>query len=161
MSMFLSMADPNFWGRMPEEVGAIDRAGGNEGLKMSYFTLGKIADNPMFVTPLRMEPGYILPRHAYDCHRMELIVQGSMDVGERVLGPGDVMITEPGVLYGPHIAGPEGCTAFDICSEFEGGHRLLLQDEAGELVTFNMLQPELAATITEKTNKLREDVRRS
>lgn len=36
-------------------------------------------------------------------------MQGTLDVGERVLKPGDVMITEPGVPYGPHTAGPQGC----------------------------------------------------
>ena len=26
------------------------------------------------------------------------------------------MISEPGIAYGPHIAGPEGCTTFEIFS---------------------------------------------
>jgi hypothetical protein len=156
---FSSINDPDFWGHLPEEVEAINRAGGNEGLDLSYFLLGKMADNPPFVTPLRMEPDYVLPRHAHDCYRMEIIVQGSMDVGDRILTAGSVMYTEPGVLYGPHVAGPQGCTTFEICSEFSGGHRLLLEDEAGALVPFNMLESELATTIVAETSKRRKAAR--
>lgn len=89
-----------------------------EGIATSFFLLGKREDNPPLVAPLRMEPGYILPRHAHDCYRMEIVVQGSLDVGDKILRAGSVMITEPGVLYGPHIAGPEGCTTVEICSDF-------------------------------------------
>lgn len=159
--MFLSIDDPNFWGRLPKEVDAINRAGANEGLDLSYFLVGRMEYNPLFVTPLRMRPGYVLPRHAHDCYRMEVIILGSMDVGDRVLEPGDVMFTEPGVLYGPHVAGPDGCITFEICSDFKGGHRLLLENNRGERVKFDMLAPELAQTIVKKANKLRSDATRA
>ena len=67
----------------------------------------------------------MLPRHGHDCHRFEIVVQGTLDVGERVLEVGDVMVTEPNVVYGPHIAGPYGCTTYEIFSNHHGSHVIL------------------------------------
>ena len=111
---FIAMTDPEFWQRTPKELEQVVQ-GGLTGL--AYFLLGDKKDNPPTVVALRMGPGWVLPRHAHACQRFEIVVQGRLDVGERILQPGDVMISEPGVAYGPHIAGPEGCTTFEIFTD--------------------------------------------
>jgi hypothetical protein len=157
---FLSIDDPDFWGRGLAPQEAVVNEGGHEGFATSCFMLGKSGSNPPFVASLRMDPGFVLSRHAHDCYRMEIIVKGSLSVGDRILNVGSVMITEPGVLYGPHIAGPEGCTSFEICSDFEGAHRMMLEAPSGELVTYDVTTPEGAKAVVENTKKQQESVRR-
>jgi|SRR6266540_6443587 hypothetical protein len=120
---FISMDDPTFWSRCPKELEHLVQ-GGLTGL--SYFLLGERKDNPPTVVALRMGPGWVLPRHAHDCYRFEIVTQGTLDVGERILKTGDVMISEPGIAYGPHVAGPEGCTTFEIFSNHKASYVTLL-----------------------------------
>jgi len=77
------------------------------------------------VVMLDMPPGYVLFRHAHICHRFEVVVKGSMRAGERTLGPGDVMVAAPGEWYGPHVAGPEGCTTAEVFGTLDGVFRVL------------------------------------
>ena len=127
---FIAMDDPEFWKRTPKELENIVQ-GGLTGL--SYFLLGDKKDNPPTVVALRMGPGWVLPRHAHDCSRFEIVVQGSLDVGERVLKPGDIMISDPGIAYGPHVAGPEGCTTFEIFSNHTASYVTLLDTPQGRV----------------------------
>jgi hypothetical protein len=124
---FLAMDDPGFWARYPQELEPLFKSG----LAASYFLLGKKSENPPTVIALRMAPNFVLVRHAHNCHRFEVVVQGALDVGERVLKPGDVMITEPGVAYGPHVAGPEGCTTFEFFTNYVASHTTLVEDTEG------------------------------
>ncbi len=127
---FLSMSDADFWNRTPKELEHIVQ-GGLTGL--SYFLLGDRKDNPPTVVALRMGPHWVLPRHAHDCHRFEIVVQGTLDVGDRILKIGDVMVSEPGIAYGPHIAGPEGCTTFEIFSNHRASYVTLLETANGQV----------------------------
>jgi len=77
------------------------------------------------VVMLDMPPGYVLFRHAHICHRFEVVVKGSMRAGDRTLVPGDVMVAQPGEFYGPHVAGPEGCTTAEVFGTLEGVFRVL------------------------------------
>lgn len=124
---FLAMDDPEFWARHPEELQPLVRSG----LGAAYFLLGKESENPPTVIALRMAPNFVLARHAHDCHRFEVVVQGTLDVGERVLKPGDVMMSEPGVAYGPHVAGPEGCTTFEFFTNYVASHTTLVEEGEG------------------------------
>jgi hypothetical protein len=147
---FMSMDDPEFWGQGPKELAHLVRGelGG-----LAYFLLGERKDNPPTVVALRMEPGWVLPRHAHDCYRFEIVVQGTLDVGERVLKPGDVMISEPGIAYGPHIAGPEGCTTFEIFSNHRASYVALLDLPEGRV--------ECDVSTPEGMQKMREVMRRT
>jgi hypothetical protein len=69
------------------------------------------------------------------------VTHGTLDVGDRILKPGDVMISEPGIAYGPHIAGPEGCTTFEIFSNHKASFVTLLDGPDGR-VECNMATPE-------------------
>jgi len=135
---FISMDEPKFWEHCPKELEHLVQ-GGLTGL--AYFLLGDKKDNPPTVVTLRMGPNWVLPRHAHDCYRFEIVVQGTLDVGERVLKPGDIMISEPGISYGPHIAGPEGCTTFEIFSNHKASYVTLL-DLPGGRVECDVSTPE-------------------
>jgi hypothetical protein len=50
------------------------------------------------------------------------------------------MVSEPNLFYGPHIAGPEGCTTFEIFSNHAASHEAIL-DLAGGRVKFDVSKP--------------------
>jgi hypothetical protein len=83
------------------------------------------------VVMLEMPPGYVLFRHAHICHRFEVVVKGSLLVDGRVLRPGDVMTARPGEMYGPHTAGPEGCTTAEVFGSLEGVFRVIANTPDG------------------------------
>lgn len=83
------------------------------------------------VLVLTMPPGYVMFRHAHRCHRVEVVVRGSMESDGRTLGPGDVMTAGPGEWYGPHVVGPQGCTTVEIFATFDGVFRVLAEDDDG------------------------------
>jgi anti-sigma factor ChrR (cupin superfamily) len=126
------MDDPDFWARCPKELEHLVRDSNiGESVGSSYFLLGQPKDDPPTVIALRMGPNWVSARHAHDCYRFEVVVQGTLDVGERVLKPGDVMLTEPGVAYGPHVAGPEGCTTFEIFTNYRSSYVTLIEEPEG------------------------------
>ena len=133
MASFLSMDDPKFWKQYPKELKGLVETPLEGVTGLAYFLLGERKDNPPTVVTLRMGPNWTLPRHAHDCHRFEIVVQGTLDVGDRILKPGDIMITEPGIAYGPHIAGPEGCTTFEIFSDHRGSYVTLVDTPEGRI----------------------------
>jgi anti-sigma factor ChrR (cupin superfamily) len=88
-------------------------------------------DDAPAVVMLAMPPNYVLFRHAHVCHRFEVVVRGSLSVDGRTLGPGDVMTASPGELYGPHVAGPEGCTTAEVFGSLDGVFRVLAPTSEG------------------------------
>lgn len=137
---FMSINDPEFWKTCPQGLELIPRSMEGTGGGVAYFVMGERKDDAPTVVALRMAPNWVLPRHAHDCYRFEVVVQGTLDVGERILKVGDVMVSEPNVLYGPHVAGPEGCTTFEIFSNHHASHEAIL-DLAGQVVKFDVAQP--------------------
>jgi hypothetical protein len=83
------------------------------------------------VVMLNMPAGYRLFRHAHVCHRFEVIVTGSLEVGGQILGPGAVMTARPGEMYGPHVAGPEGCVTAEVFGTHEGVYRVIAEGPTG------------------------------
>lgn len=75
-------------------------------------------------------PGMVVPRHMHHCHRLEIIVGGSLLDEESGLNltPGYVMLTEPNVYYGPHVAGPDGCVTVEIFSAGPNNAQPMLQN---------------------------------
>src|SRR5260370_16977687 len=78
-------------------------------------------DDDRFSSPaahfLPMPPGYRLFRHGHPCYRFEVVIQGSLELGDgRIAKVGDVFTADPGTLYGPHTAGPAGCTTIAFFS---------------------------------------------
>jgi anti-sigma factor ChrR (cupin superfamily) len=134
---------PNYWNRIPPGLEGVIAASDAEGLMSSVYALGADSDasTPMAAV-LKMPPGYVLPRHAHPCDRFEVIVQGSLAVGNQILTAGDVMTAESGKFYGPHTAGEEGCITVEVFSSRRGSHVLLVETESGptefDLTTVSM-----------------------
>jgi hypothetical protein len=62
------------------------------------------------------------------------VVRGSLEIGDgRIAGPGDVFTAGAGTLYGPHTAGPEGCTTIEFFGELDGMFRMMYEGPDGDL----------------------------
>jgi hypothetical protein len=93
---------------------------------------------------LEMPPSYTLFRHGHPCERFEVVIQGTLEVGDgRIAQPGDVFTAEPGELYGPHTTGPEGATTIEVFGHLEGMFRLLYEDESGSIIEADVRKGEI------------------
>jgi hypothetical protein len=92
------------------------------GSRIANFVMGDdIEDREAPVASLLwLPPNDVLPRHAHDCHRVEVIVRGSLTVDGQIMHPGDVSVSQPNEFYGPHIAGPTGSLSVEIFSKATG-----------------------------------------
>jgi hypothetical protein len=94
---------------------------------------------------LPMPPGYVLFRHGHPCYRFEVVIQGSLELGDgRMANVGDTFTAEPGELYGPHTAGPEGCTTIEFFSRLEAAYTLLYEGPNGEILEADVRKGEMA-----------------
>jgi hypothetical protein len=118
-------------------------------VRMTTFVLGDPADENSPVAGIfEMPPNFVLPRHAHPCERVEVVIKGSIDVGDRTLGPGDVMTASSGEPYGEHIAGPDGCTTVEIVGTLAGAHQLLWPTGDDQMELIDMATPEAAAMMS-------------
>ncbi|CAN7494038.1 hypothetical protein LJR219_003403 [Phenylobacterium sp. LjRoot219] len=79
------------------------------------FLLGDPTDAFQVTVPdLRMPPNQYWPLHWHDCWIAIVVLEGRCLVGDWWMGPGDVLITEAGLEYGPLLIGPQGCRLFEI-----------------------------------------------
>jgi hypothetical protein len=127
---------PGFWQLGPEVLQVVREAAAPFGLRLSFFALGDPEDPRTAVANmLEMPPNFVLPRHAHDCERLEIVVRGTLEVDGEILGPGDVSIARPMEMYGPHVAGPEGCTTLEFFSSMKGVGQVILDQPEGVEVT--------------------------
>ena len=130
-----SPRDPGFWDLEPDFLRPVQDACKPFGIDIVHFVLG---DPDVSTTPvaamLRLPPNGVLARHAHPVVRFEVVVQGSIDVGERVLQPGDVMVSPAGEFYGPHVAGPDGCTTVEVFSSIAGTGNVIYDTADGARV---------------------------
>lgn len=79
------------------------------------FTLGRLEDDWRYLIPdIRMAANQIWPLHWHDCWTAVVVLEGSLLMGDWQMGPGDVLIAEPGVEYGLLLIGPEGCELLEV-----------------------------------------------
>ncbi len=124
------------------------RAAGLDPASAAHWILSADPDQTRFDSPsaylLTMPPGYTLFKHGHPCFRFEVIIAGSLDIGDgHVAGVGDVFTAQPYELYGPHVAGPEGCTTIEFFSRLEGAFTLLYEGPNGEILTADVRKGEL------------------
>jgi anti-sigma factor ChrR (cupin superfamily) len=116
----LSIKDPEFWTNCPASLKHLHDdfpKSHGEDSRMAYLLLGPERDDTAAVGCLRLAPGEVIPRHRHAGYRIEIVISGSLQVVDGpMMHPGDMMMTEPDEPYGPHIAGPDGCTTFEIMS---------------------------------------------
>jgi hypothetical protein len=63
-----------------------------------------------FVAYTRYDPGLVLERHGHASDHILFVLEGELTIGDRVCGPGTLVVLEKGAAFGPLIAGLEGCT---------------------------------------------------
>jgi hypothetical protein len=131
---FHSPRDPGFWDLEPEFLKPVQAATRAHDMDIVHFVMGDPASPATPVAAmLRLPPHGVLARHAHTVERFEVIVQGALDVGERVLTVGDVMVSPAGEFYGPHTAGPDGCTTVEVFSSITGVGNVLYEEADGSL----------------------------
>jgi hypothetical protein len=118
MPTIFHLDDPDFFTHGPAWAEWVRIGTEALGMKISNFVLGDSDDREAPVASLLfLPPGHRLPRHAHNCYRAEVIVRGSLHVGDTVLHPGDVSFSAPHEAYGPHVAGPTGSLSVEIFSK--------------------------------------------
>jgi hypothetical protein len=125
----LAPDDAGYWTPDPFFAG-VSAIAAEYDLKIVHHALGPLDDEEG--TPvaaiLEMPPGYVLPRHAHQCERLEVIITGTLTVDGQELGPGTVLRSGASQFYGPHTAGPEGCTTVEVFAQLRGVGRVILAD---------------------------------
>ena len=119
-----SFSDANYFDLMTPDALRWAQAGARAvGEELGAIVMAEDPNDPVapIAILLQLPPGYVLERHAHACHRVEVIVRGSLDIrGEQVLHPGDISVSAPGEFYGPNIGGPEGSLSVEIFSTAQG-----------------------------------------
>jgi hypothetical protein len=134
MATYYFMDDDSFWDRAPDFLQHVPQAQRRAGGRLSYFVLGDWRTNPATALAMEIAPREGVNQHAHPCHRFEVVARGTLDVGQgRILRPGDVMVSGPGEMYGPHVAGPEGATTFEIFSAFDASYRIIYDTPDGRV----------------------------
>jgi hypothetical protein len=121
---FFRSDEPAFWKVSPPALAYTQVFAEAVDHRVASFVLGGDDDiEAPLALFMNLPPGWVLDRHAHDCHRFEVVITGSMIVtGGLVLGPGDVSTSEPGEQYGPHMAGEAGVLTLEIFSRQAGLH---------------------------------------
>jgi hypothetical protein len=86
-----------------------------DGTLSSRFVIGDEGDD---TAPIVMRgvfpPNAVVAPHSHSCDYAEIILEGTQQVTRRWHKAGDVRIVKAGTVYGPLVAGPEGCTVLVI-----------------------------------------------
>ena len=104
---------PNYTMDQPEYWFEADKFGLMDNIRTSSLVLGNLDTSPRIVV-MDMGPAFLIPRHSHGCERYEMIVTGSLYSGEEVFHPGDIMLAHADEVYGPKMAGPEGCMTVEV-----------------------------------------------
>lgn len=119
-SVFFDIAE----GSEDEEIapGDPDRTGKSRPPGLREYFAGRnqrkvMVSNPgtdgLSLTILRFAPGTLLPRHTHDVDYIELVLEGEVHHGNRVLRAGQGVYRSAGSLYS-FWAGPDGATIADF-----------------------------------------------
>lgn len=76
--------------------------------------LGADPENGTLVLVVHYEPGCEVGVHHHECDYCSIIVEGTINISHVDYGVGHMRFVKAGTVYGPLIAGPEGCTVIDI-----------------------------------------------
>ena len=130
--------DPDYW-QAPERFRALFEKLQSLGVRASYFPIGDATkDSTPVAVVVEMKPGFVIMRHAHPCDRFEVIVRGTLEADDHVLGPGDVMVSKAGELYGPKRAGPQGCTTVEVFGTATGVTQRIEERPDGSIETVDL-----------------------
>jgi quercetin dioxygenase-like cupin family protein len=63
---------------------------------------------------VKYEPGSEVGPHFHHSDYASIVVQGSIEVTRRNHEVGSIRVVNAGTVYGPLVAGPEGCTVVEV-----------------------------------------------
>jgi hypothetical protein len=114
--------DPDYFENLTDVSLTYTRELGLEvGLNLGTVLMGDDPKTAPAAMLLQLPPNYTLERHGHNTHRVEVVVRGSIRLPDgQALGPGDVLTSRPGELYGPHTAGPEGALTVEVFASTAG-----------------------------------------
>lgn len=146
---FQSIHDEAFWNLVPAPYlqPLVEACRPFDGMGYRMFALGDPYDPEMpAVVLFRAPPGYVLPRHSHECHRFEVVVEGSLtdEHGDELRG-GSVMTADPGEMYGPSVAGPDGYVSAEFFGRLAGTYEITWASKRGP-IRDNRLASTLGAT---------------
>jgi hypothetical protein len=79
------------------------------------FMVGDEADSFQLSVPdIRLPANQYWPLHWHGCWIAVVILDGTCLIGDWYMQPGDVLISEVDLEYGPLVIGPDGCQMFEI-----------------------------------------------
>jgi hypothetical protein len=155
---FQSIHDDDFWNHVP--AGYLQRLVDGclpvPGMACRMVALGDPHDpETPAVVIFRAPPGYVLPRHSHDCHRFEVVLEGSLtnEHGEALLS-GSIMTTDPNQMYGPSVAGPEGWVSAEIFSRLAGTYGITWDTPRGPWLQ-NIVDPARSAPLGQPSSSQR------
>ena len=74
-----------------------------------------------YMSVVRYEPNARIEAHYHHCDYCSVVVEGWIEVTRKRHDVGSVRVVKAGTVYGPLIAGPEGCTVIDTFATGEPG----------------------------------------
>lgn len=100
-------ADPQAWDDLPFEDFL--------GSKVAVLATEEEAGRPEVVMlAIEFEPGFYVAPHQHPTGHIEVILEGSLYIGDRLELPGEIRVSPPYESYGPLKAGPDGCKCLEI-----------------------------------------------
>jgi hypothetical protein len=100
-------ADPQAWDDLPFEDFL--------GSKVAVLATEEEAGQPAVVMlAIEFEPGFSVAPHHHPTGHIEVILEGSLYIGDHLELPGEVRVSPPYESYGPLVAGPDGCKCLEI-----------------------------------------------
>jgi hypothetical protein len=95
--------------------------------------------SPRFLSLLaEWDPGMMIHAHGHNSDHIVYVLRGTVHCGEVECGAGTHIALDQGDTFGPFVAGPEGCTLFEVmmgdprsfAADEEGWQRLLAEHGA-------------------------------
>ena len=76
--------------------------------------IGQNPENGTGVLVVRYDPNAVIGVHYHQCDYCSVVVEGSIEISHIKHETGSMRFVKAGTVYGPLVAGPEGCTMIDI-----------------------------------------------
>jgi hypothetical protein len=93
-----------------EEVRKLDFGGRTASVREKWLDF-----SPRFLSLLaEWDPGMMIHAHGHNSDHIVYVLRGTVRCGEVECGPGTHIALDQGDTFGPFVAGPEGCTLFEV-----------------------------------------------
>jgi hypothetical protein len=71
-------------------------------------------DPEVVMLAIEFAPGFYVAPHQHRTGHIEIILEGSLYIGDHLEKAGDIRVSPPFESYGPLVAGPDGCKCLEI-----------------------------------------------